>query len=191
MYKGIDYGRGITNIDNNGIRYGVIPHHSIGQIWYEESEPFYGEPCCPECGKNAFEFPTEGIKIDNKLVATPDDIDFWEYKEHECGDYCCPFCEYIFGSESAFPEEPYSWFYKSDKYEAECSDGIDIFITKSPYFTYAQFCSPCAPGAIYLLNPLNNIELSNKGYCFNHDWFENNKAPYPVYSVDTGKKILP
>jgi len=29
----------------------------------------------------------------------------------------------------------------------------------------------------------------NACYCFGHDWFEDGKAPYPVYSVETGELV--
>ena len=48
-YAGIDYGLGRTNIDDNGIRYGVIPIHEVTQAWCDESEGFYGKPMCPTC----------------------------------------------------------------------------------------------------------------------------------------------
>jgi hypothetical protein len=28
-------------------------------------------------------------------------------------------------------------------------------------------------------------------YCLGHDWFEDGKAPYPVYRVDNGELVLP
>jgi len=82
--------------------------------------------------------------------------------------------------------EPINWFIDDGEYIAECDDSGDIFITKSPYYTRAQFCSPCAPGACYLMNPCNNGE---KTYCFGSDWFEDNKAPYPVYRVSDNTLI--
>ena len=88
--------------------------------------------------------------------------------------------------------EPISHIVDDGEYQAEASvDSGDIFITKSPYFTYAQFCSPCAPGACHLENPLDHASDENKCYCFGHDWFESGIAPYDVYSVETGKKVLP
>lgn len=82
--------------------------------------------------------------------------------------------------------EPIGHGYTSDGYVAyEGSDG-DIFVEKSPYFTRAQFCSPCAPGACYLMNPCEDGE---RAYCFGHDWFESEEAPYPVYSVETGEIV--
>ena len=183
MYKGIDYGLGRNNIDELGIRYGVIPHNAVGQVWYEESEAHYGKPTCPKCGNEALELPiTEELNINN-------DIDMWEYEPNACDDYCCIDCKYVFGNESAFPDEPYSFYFEDEEYSAECSDEIDIFILKSPYFTYAQFCSPCAPGAIYLLNPIDDLDPNNKGYCFGSDWFTDDIAPYPIYSIKTGEEI--
>lgn len=75
-----------------------------------------------------------------------------------------------------------------DGYEAECGDDGDIFITKSKYYTECQYCSPCAPGAGYLMNP---IPEGVKSYCFGADWFDDSKAPYPVYLVATGEEVKP
>jgi hypothetical protein len=94
--------------------------------------------------------------------------------------------------------EPLSWFVDDGEYLAEANEAGDIFITKSPYFTYAQFCSPCAPGACYLMNFLTSDEIdhdwstdNNRAYCFGHDWFDAAKAPYPVYDAKTGCIINP
>jgi hypothetical protein len=88
--------------------------------------------------------------------------------------------------------EPIGHVYKREGYHAHQSqDDCDIWIEKSPYFTYAQFCSPCAPGACYLRNDLSEPNEDNKAYCFGHDWFEDGKAPYPVYSVETGELVHP
>lgn len=50
--------------------------------------------------------------------------------------------------------------YNKDGYELQTMSDGDIFISKSKFFTYAQFCSPCAPGACYLLNPLEHEEFT-------------------------------
>lgn len=54
------------------------------------------------------------------------------------------------------------------------------------YGTFAQFCSPCVPGA-------GDSPLADgvKTYCLGHGWFEDGKAPYAVYSVATGELISP
>lgn len=136
---GIDYGLGKTNIDKNGIRYGVIHQNEVLQAWCDSSEPYYGK-------------------------------DF---------DHDDPSNDYV---------DPISFFIDDAEYSAESDDSGDIFITKSPFYTNAQFCSPCAPGAGYLMSPCAD---GPKTYCFGHDWYDNGKAPYPVYSVETGKLIKP
>jgi hypothetical protein len=109
--------------------------------------------------------------------------------------------------------EPSGYVYEEDGYIAECGDDGDIFILKSPYYTKCKFCSPCAPGAGYLMSP---DESGIKAYCFGHDWFDRSKpcekccgtgnigletyqecpdckgkgeidlgAPYPVYDAKT------
>lgn len=69
-----------------------------------------------------------------------------------------------------------------------CESLSALMIIESPYFTYAQFCSPCVPGA----GDLNSINPDGaKTYCLGHDWFEDDTAPYPVYSVETGEVVEP
>ncbi len=163
-YAGIDYGLGRTNIGPKGIRFGVIPQNDVGQAWFDTAEPDYGDPTCPKCGNKA-----------NKARKA---------------DYHCSGCKYHFDSDEAFSDEPVGGYKVDDgEYKATCGSDGDIFILESPYFTYAQFCSPCAPGACYLRNPLETPVEANRAYCFGPDWFEDNKAPYPVYSVETGKLI--
>ena len=164
-YAGIDYGSGRTNVSNSGIRFGVIPQHAVGESWYDSSEPDYGDPTCPKCGNKA-----------NKARKS---------------DYHCPGCKYNFDSDEAFRDEAQAFTLDNGEYKAQCGEDGDIFILKSPYFTYAQFCSPCAPGACYLLNPLEEACESNRAYCFGHDWFDGNKAPYPVMSVGSGLPVQP
>lgn len=180
-YRGIDYGLGRTNKDSaTGIRFGVIPQNDVLQAWADSSEPYYGKPVenleCPDCGEE---------------IAHPEK--WGDTVQCDCGK----------NVECELPDfaEPLSFSYDEDGYHAECGQDGDIFITESPYFTYAQFCSPCAPGACYLRNPLDvpfdaqerplgGFE-DNRAYCFGHDWFEDGRAPYPVYSVATGELVNP
>ena len=135
---GIDYGRGLTNIDTEtGIRYGVISQNEVLQAWADSSEPDYGE--------------TEGM--------TDEDLEF---------------------------AEPLFYIFSDEEYSATCGDDGDIFIYKSPFYTLCRFCSPCAPGAGYLMSPDDN---GIKAYCFGHDWFEDEQAPYKVYDVKTGMEV--
>lgn len=157
-YKGIDYGRGLANIDNeNGIRYGVISIHEVTQAWCDSSEANYIYTC-PFCGsdlkkgQDAKQCPSCYKRID------PD-------RDFDCLD-------------------PSSFFIDDGEYLAEQGyDDTDIFIIKSPYYTYSQFCSPCAPGAGYLMSELATKDPDNKTYCFGNDFFDDGKAPYTVYRV--------
>lgn len=170
---GIDYGMGKTNIDRKtGIRFGVISQNDVLQQWCDSSESDYGAPSCPKCGNEAKECKFEYAK--------------WEHAKHECGDYVCRSCRYVFGSESAYGDEPLGFTLDDGEYVASCGSDGDIFITSSPYYTRAHFCSPCAPGAAYLMNPTDD---GPKAYCFGHDWFDEGEAPYPVYSVATNELV--
>ena len=178
---GIDYGMGTTNRDpENGIRYGVISQHSVLQAWADSAEPDYGDACCPKCGNKAQSTVLEGS------ASLDYDLDDFERAEHECADFVCEPCRYVFGSESAYGDEPQGWSYTGAGYElVDCLDS-DVMVLKAPYYTFAQFCSPCVPGA-------GNLDSADedgvKTYCLGHDWFEDGKAPYPVYIVATGKQI--
>ena len=168
-YKGIDYsGRNSTvNRDSKtDIRYGVISQNEVLQTWADSSEPVYTYHC-PHCGAELKKGPEQKRCGSCHKNINPDhDFDFIE---------------------------PDGFMYKKEGYAAMCGSDGDVMICKSPYFTYAQFCSPCAPGACYLMNPLTNadpvFDKNNRAYCFGHDWFEGDAAPYPVYSVETGERI--
>jgi len=93
--------------------------------------------------------------------------------------------------------------YHDDEYDLSTDAYADLWVLKSPFFTYAQHCSPCAPGAVSLSEPLGvdaaalrispkarNQFSDNRGYCLGHEWFMEKKAPYPVFSVATGKQVI-
>jgi len=168
-YPGIDYGRGQSNIDREtGIRYGVIPLRDLHEFIYDDVEGHY-TPRCPECGD---EF-------------SDDDLANFEGGE----DVSCA-CGYeIYNTDSLYGDEADYQTLNVEEYVTEIAgNGIDVFVIKSPYYTHAQFCSPCAPGAGYLTTPCPD---GPKTYCFGHDMFDGNKAPYPVYSVETGELVEP
>jgi len=182
---GIDYGMGRTNIDRvTGIRYGVIAQGTVGQAWYDESEPQYGPPCCPKCY-------AEGIAPLTDLSDAVDASAFEQYGSG-CADYACEDCEITVDSADAFPDDPLDHTYSDDEYElATCLD-VNVFVLQSPYYTLAPFCSPCVPGAGDLDNAENIVNANGvKTYCLGHDWFEEGKAPYPVYDVVTGALVNP
>jgi ribosomal protein L37AE/L43A len=106
------------NIDlETGIHYGVISQNAVLEAWADSSEPDYGPPTCPKCGSENLE-----------------------------GEYYCSDCDYEFEGDEAFGDTEN--FYLSDgEYQAWSDSYGDIFITKSPYYTFRGFCSPCAPNA--------------------------------------------
>jgi hypothetical protein len=137
MNAGIDYGRGLSNIDaKTGIRYGVISQNSVLQAWADCSQPVYEE-------------------------------------DSDCGE----------GDDD---REPVSWEFHDADYNIEMVLDTDLVVTRSPFFTKAKFCSPCVPGAADLNEP---CEDGVRAFCLGKDWFEDDKAPYPIYSVETGKLI--
>jgi len=162
---GIDYGLGKTNIDfETGIRYGVIPANDV-DLWSESSDSEY-LVSCPQCGYDRI----DDFDLDTDRVV-------------------CPECDFMGESEDWIASLPTIETYKEDGYLCfQHGDDPDIFIEKSPYKTRADFCSPCAPGAVHLRNAHANGDAW--GYCFGHDWFESGVAPYTVYSVtDIGHMI--
>lgn len=160
---GIDYGKisGVNRDAETGIHYGVISHNEVTQAFYDTAEPVY-YVCCPHCGG----------ELRKKFEAKR-----------------CPHCYKKLDESDFYDTEPESYVINDGEYQASLStDSYDIFIIKSPYYSLSSFCSPCAPGAGFLLS--NNPD-GVKTYCFGHDFFESGIAPYAVYSVKTGEKIFP
>lgn len=186
---GIDYGMGTTNIDpTTGIRFGVISQNAVLQSWCDSAEPDYGAPHCPKCGNEATD--PESRWEDCSTIPPDEDVnrDDYEIAPHSCGDYACDDCKYLFDGDEAFGDEPNGYTLQDGEYTASAGTDGDIFILQSPYYTHAQFCSPCAPGAGYLENPCPD---GPKTYCFGLDWFDASiePCPYPIYRVDTGECI--
>lgn len=157
MNTGIDYGMGIANVDHDtGIRYGVIHQQEIMQAWADSSKGDYGSEHCPECG--------------NKIVA-----------EHDNGQLFCANCQLTLDSDDCYPEIPLAWTYDGDGYIMQQDGGdCDVFIVKSPYYTLCSFCSPCAPGAGYIMD--QNPD-GVRAYCPGPDWFDG-PPPIAIYSVE-------
>ena len=175
-YPGIDYGRFALSNRNveTGIHFGVIPSNTVGESWYESAESDYGDPTCPQCGNGIAEPSPEAMD------------DYEPYSAHGCHDYACDTCKTIYDSSEVYSEDPIGHSFTDDDYTiSEASDG-DLFVMRSPFYTRAQFCSPCAPGAGYLLNPCTS---GPKTYCLGHEWFEDNTAPYPVFRVSDDSEV--
>lgn len=179
-YAGIDYGGGMTNRDpETDIRYGVIGMNSehLSEFAWDSLEADYGDPACPECGGDVIDFD----KVVNEKA-------YKRHRTHSSHDYACDSCCLILGSDEVTGDEPVGHVIEEEGYAGFVDSHNDMMITKSPYFTYAQFCSPCAPGAGHLENP---CDAGPKTYCLGHDWFRDGKAPYVVYEVATGNLVPP
>ena len=174
MGKGIDYGMGQTNVDRaTGIRYGVIHQNNLVHWALDNFEANYGKPSCGHCGGDAVEY---------------DDEKHSDYERRGFRDYACEECERVFDSSDAYRDEPIGHNLDDGEYLATMDQYGDVFILKSPYYTRAGFCSPCAPGACHLSSPCDDGE---KCFCFGHDWFEGDKAPYTVYRVSDDTEVTP
>ncbi len=176
---GIDYsGPGATcNRDaETGIRYGIIPVADVCQAWYDSSEPDYGPPTCGECGQALVKYDENKHSFGAAAFA-------------EDGDYACECCELTVSSDNAYSDEAQGSTLDDGEYSAFEDSGGDVWVVKSPFYTHAQFCSPCAPGACHLRNPVDTD--GPRCYCFGHEWFEKGIAPYPVYRVADGAEVKP
>lgn len=189
MSAGIDYGLGRTNIDHaTGIRYGVISVHAITQAWYDTAEADYGDPTCPKCTGPVVEYD------DDRHGECEIGHVFKPYSRISANEYVCEQCKHVLASEECYSEDPHGYTYTEDGLQAESCLDSDVIVTRSPYYTYGPFCSPCVPGGV-TLDPSNGqaytAETGIKAYCFGHDWFDDGKAPYTVYRVADDTEVLP
>lgn len=164
----IDYSHGQSNIDKEtGIRYGVIPQNNVLQAWCDSNEPIYSTNC-PHCGNEL----TQEM-YNNALTYCSKEGDPENLKERTC-----PSCNEILCDIDFQESEPIGFILNDGEYLAQQdSEDCDIFITKSPYYTLCDFCSPCAPGAGYILN--QNKE-GCKAYCFGPEFFNEDDENKPT-----------
>ena len=80
------------------------------------------------------------------------------------------------------------WKCTDEYYEAGQIGSDRILIIKSPYYTLADYCSPCIPGACHLRFPTGD---GVRAYCFDHSWFEEDVAPYPIFRVSDNSYVKP
>lgn len=178
-YIGIDYGLGKSNVDpSTGIRYGLIAINSCNQFIWDTLEADYGEPTCPDCGSEVEDY--NASIADNEIAP-------YTYPKYGCADYMCSDCQKVFDTAEVWPEEPNGYFFDDDGYSLVSGfDSTELFVLKSRYYTHAQFCSPCAPGA----GNLNHyIEDGPKTYCLDSTWFDDDECPYPYWSVETDELV--
>lgn len=168
MTRGIDYSgpSGTVNRDpETGIRYGIIPIHRLGEFAHDSFEPEY-DPHCPHCGE-----PWESA----------------DYCDRPDGEDWCAHCDARSRDDDRYGDEPSRVTLDDGETKGMLDESGDVWIFRSPYYTRAAFCSPCAPGACYLTSPCDDGE---RAYCLGPDWFdEDNPAPYPIYSVESGERV--
>lgn len=173
-YPGIDYAAGqqVNRDAKTGIRYGIIPSMDVSpdaleDIYLNGTDTDYEDwqQAIKSEIRNALSnyLSEKAIQrvIDNGLDNIGDDY-------QPTGD--CTRYEY-----------------EQDGYKLMIDGSGDLWVMESPYVTYAQFCSPCAPGACHLGSPLDinapsPLEEANRCYCLGPEWFEENQAPYPVHT---------
>ena len=178
--------------EKTGIAYGVISPHALNpdaldDLYNGGTDPHY---------ENAKEEFTNDIKtvldrygfsigqIDEVLSPA---IDIFNESFESCGDGQCDY---------------------SDKdYTLHISgDNFGIFVIKSPYYTYCRKCSPCAPGAGDLNNPVDmdggggplepspyqlfSNQCGDKSYCLDSSFFDDGKAPYRVFRVEDDQEVI-
>ena len=177
MGRGIDYSGPDSTANRDpetGIRYGVIPMHALGEV-FDEFEPIYTARC-PHCGDDIPDdthFESRSVKRPGGTISNAFAAD-------------CPACGKLIREDEQYGDEPDANVCEDGEITAHLDSSNDVWVTKSIYFTRAAFCSPCAPGACYLVN---SCEDGDRAYCPGHDWFEGGEAPYPVYSVATGELV--
>lgn len=180
----------ITNHDaETGIAFGIIPQRDVMPDCLDDCEYDYGQPEEGECEECGCLFHLEHDPKWYDLVTCPDCGEEFELKLHN-------------------DAEANSFTIERDGYalSGECgsyTSSSDLWILKSPYYTIAEKCSPCAPGAGYL-KPLdydgdeaaimvsmrNSMGRGEKTYCLDGHFFESGIAPYPMWYVETGERVI-
>jgi len=176
---GIDYGQGQTNIDlETGVRYGIIAMNSLDGSGWEtmasgddlDFEAFKREVCSTL--RTAIEGVLEQHRLDgcnDALGIAQDTVDNLEFDSYESSGDCTRYS------------------LRRDGYALTTTADGNLFVIKSPYYTFAQYCSPCVPGAGNLDVPSGD---GPKTYCLASDWFDDVRpCRYPVYRLDTDEQI--
>jgi hypothetical protein len=85
------------------------------------------------------------------------------------------------GLAEQYTEDNDTYEYIQNGYILETTD-LGLYVLKSPYMTYTQFCSPCCPGAGNLDTPVKD---GIPTYCLGEDWFDEYlPCPYEIFKVE-------
>jgi hypothetical protein len=172
--SGIDYGRGKTNIDTEtSIRYGVINSNKLSSYAWDE---------IMLTGMDT-DYEEAMLELKQSLASAVKSV---------LQDYCTNFDqdeiadEIVDGLDIDYEStgDCRRFHYETSKVTFDtCSDG-DIFVTKSEFYALCQFCSPCAPGAGWLVDP-----GTVRAYCLGPDWFDEGKMPYKCFRVSDDSEV--
>jgi len=170
----------MRNYDSEtGCHYGVISYHTVNQDAlqdvFDNGENLSYKYAVNEV-KGSLEIALKDYFSDSTWYGRPSDLkqavdDAWDVIADSFNDN--------------YQGEDEQFCYEQDGYRISNSPSlVCLFVEKSEYYTYTRGCSPCAPNA----GDLDNADGELKTYCLGPDWFEDGKAPYPVYSVKTDSR---
>ena len=167
----------MANFDEKtGIRYGVISPHSISSFALDD---IYNNGTDPQYEMYKAELEARHKNGEIPIETLEDELETYESDGSGIMDY------------------------SDSEYDLHVSgDNFGIFVMKSPYYTYCRGCSPCAPGAGDLNNPIDpvNLDLAQlehigaKTLCLGPEWFDKGddqyarRIPYRVFRVDNDQE---
>lgn len=163
--------------EKTGIHFGVISPHSINQETLSD--------LCDKSTDTIYEASKKDFLKDLESFCDEHNIDFKNINEDS----------FIDEFNQNYENDYHGYEYEDKEYSLHISDdNFGIFVMKSPFFTYTQQCSPCAPGAGDLDSPITKEEYEKlphdsfmygavKSYCLPDVYFDNDKAPYDYFEV--------
>ena len=176
--------------EKTGIHYGVISPNSIRQETLSD--------LCDKSIDTIYEESKKTLLSDLESFCDDHYLDFKNINEDS----------FIDEFNQNYDNDNHGYEYEDKDYFLQISDdNFGIFVIKSPYYTFTKQCSPCAPGAGDLDNPilLDTIEqkIPNfynvfsqdnhvKAYCLPKEFFDSeySKIPYRYYRVDNDKEEI-
>jgi len=176
--------------EKTGIHYGVISPNSICQETLSD--------LCDKSIDTIYEESKKTFLSDLESFCDDHYLDFKNINEDS----------FIDEFNQNYDNDNHGYEYEDKDYFLQISDdNFGIFVIKSPYYTYTKQCSPCAPGAGDLNNPVekekyvkkgypsfNNLDMYSyvKSYCLPKEFFDDeySKIPYRYYRVDNDKEEI-
>ena len=168
--------------EKTGIHFGVISPNNI----------------CQETLNDLCDKSTDTIYEESKNEMIKDLNAFCD--NHGLSIHNIPADEIIEEWNQSYQNDNHGYEYEDQEYTLKiCDDNFGIFVIKSPYYTYTRLCSPCAPNAGDLDNPIKADhrckDITNTGaktYCLPREFFDSeySKIPYRYYRVDNDKEEI-